>query len=86
MNIVWGLIIIIVGVLIVVFGEKIYNFTGNLSFIERKFPGSSRGFIKLIGIIMILGGLLILSGARGFLSGPLGGAFSNLFGGLSTEK
>jgi uncharacterized membrane protein YidH (DUF202 family) len=86
MNIVWGLIIIIVGVLIVVFGEKIYNFTGNLSLIERKFPGTSRGFIKLIGIIMILGGLLILSGALGFLSGPLGGAFSNLFGGLSTEK
>jgi len=86
MNIVWGLIIIIVGMIIVIFSEKIFNFTGNISLVENKFPGSSRGFIKLIGIIMILGGILILSGALGFLTGPLGGAFSNLFGGLKTNK
>jgi hypothetical protein len=86
MNIIWGLITIIVGMLIVIFSEKIFNFTGNISLVENKFPGSSRGFIKLIGIIMILGGLLILSGALGAFSGPLGEAFSNLFGGLKTDQ
>ena len=86
MNFIWGALIIIVGVLIVVFSEKIYNFTGSISLVENKFPGSSRGFIKIIGIVMIIGGLLIFSGAIGFLTGPLGDAFSNVFGGLKSTK
>ena len=86
MNFIWGLLIIIVGILLVVFGDKIYNFTGAISLVENKFPGSSRGFIKLIGILMILGGVMIFSGALGFLAGPLGDALSKVFGGIKSTK
>ena len=83
MNFVWGILIVVVGSLIVIFGEKIYNFTGSISLVENKFPGSSRSFIKLIGVVMIIAGLLIFSGALGFLTGPLGEGFNRLFGGFN---
>jgi hypothetical protein len=82
MTIVWGILVSIIGVLTVVFSEKIYNFTGSLSFVESKVPGGSRSFIKLIGILMIIGGLLVFSGAAGFITDPLGKSLQGIFGGL----
>jgi len=82
MTILWGILVLIMGVVAIVFSEKIYNFTGSLSFVESKLPGGSRGFIKLIGVIMIISGILIFSGAAGFITDPLGKSLQGIFGGF----
>ena len=56
-------IIIIVGVLIVVKSEKIFNFFGYSEWAESKFRewGGSRMMYKLIGLIIILVGIMYMT-------------------------
>ena len=79
MTFIWGALIVIVGILGVVFSEHIYNFTGSISFVERRPPGNSRNFIKLVGIIMIIAGIIVFSGASGLIFGGALGWFAGLF-------
>jgi hypothetical protein len=65
----------IVGVLIVIFSEPIFNFTGALDFVERRSPGNSRTFIKLLGILLIILGILTFSGIWAIIFKPLAGIF-----------
>jgi hypothetical protein len=79
MTIIWGILVIITGILGVVFTEQIYNFTGAIGFIENKFPGNSRAFIKLLSFVIVLVGILLLTGTSNFITGALGNFFSSLF-------
>ncbi len=79
MQFLWGIPMIIIGVLIVLFSEPIYNFTGAIEFIERRSAGGSRGFIKLFGVIVIILGILTLTGVGGILLDPFGQWFAGLF-------
>jgi hypothetical protein len=65
----------IVGVLMVIFSEPIFNFTGALDFVERRSPGNSRTFIKLLGILLIILGILTFSGLWAIIFKPLAGIF-----------
>jgi hypothetical protein len=65
----------IVGVLMVIFSEPIFNFTGALDFVERRSPGNSRTFIKLLGILLIILGILTFSGIWAIIFKPLAGIF-----------
>jgi hypothetical protein len=79
MTIIWGILVIITGILGVMFTEQIYNFTGSIGFIENKFPGNSRAFIKLMSFVIIIVGILLLTGTSSFISNALGNFFSGLF-------
>jgi len=61
---IWGLIITIVGGLIVVYTEAILAFAGPMEWAIKWFGiyGGSRFGYKLIGIIIIIVGLLIMTG------------------------
>jgi len=71
MQFIWGFIITGIGILTVIFSEQIYNFTGAIDFIEKHAAGSSRGFIKLFGVVLVVLGILIFSGAVTFITNPL---------------
>jgi uncharacterized membrane protein YidH (DUF202 family) len=79
MTFLWGALIVVVGILVVVFSENIYNFTGAIDFVERHAPGNSRNFIKLLGIIVIIIGIIVFSGAGGLIFGGILEWFAGLF-------
>lgn len=69
MTYIWGALIVAVGILIIVFSEHIYNFTGAIDFVESRSPGNSRFFIQLLGVVMVLVGMIIFAGAGGLIFG-----------------
>ena len=74
-QIIIGVLIVVVGVLVVIFSEPIYNFTGSIDAVENKFPGSSRGFIKLIGIILVIAGIVTFTNLWGNILYPIISSF-----------
>ena len=74
-QIIIGIIMVLVGILIVVFSEQIFNFTGSIGFVENHFPGNSRAFIKLMGILLVLLGVMTFSGLWAVIFKPLGSVF-----------
>ncbi|MFA5069700.1 MAG: hypothetical protein WC528_00210 [Patescibacteria group bacterium] len=80
MNYVIGGIAIIVGSLLVVKTEWFYNFTGPIDWAEAHLgsEGGTKIFIKLIGLIIIIGTFLALTGC-------LGGCISKIFKSTSSS-
>ncbi|MBI2798373.1 hypothetical protein HYX70_03725 [Candidatus Saccharibacteria bacterium] len=74
-----GIGLIAAGTVGLVFSRQIFNFTGRISAIENRFPGSSSGFIKLVAVVMVLAGIVIATGAINWLFGPIGGYFNSTF-------
>lgn len=75
MFIVWGLLILIVGALIVIKSEWLLNNFGRLAWFEAQLgsEGGSRLGYKLIGIIIIIVGIIQMTGGMGnFLFWALG--------------
>jgi len=64
MNIIWGLIMIIVGALIVIKSEAILSALGRLAFFEKYLgtEGGSRLGYKLVGLATVFIGALIMTG------------------------
>jgi len=80
MNILLGLAFLAVGVLTVVFAQQIWNFTGAIDFIESRFPGNTRAFIQLAGVVLVLLGILFVTGLGSSFTKPIGQTFGQLFG------
>lgn len=62
---------IVLGTLDLVFARQVYNFTGAIDFVESHFPGYTQGFIKLVGVVLVIVGLLFFTGVGGSITGPL---------------
>lgn len=69
--------VVLVGTLLVVRTQWIYDFTGPIDWAEQHLgtEGGTRLFIKLIGVLMILGAFLGVTGI-------LGGWILGIFGGF----
>ncbi len=80
MTILLGLGFLVVGVLLVVFAQQVWNFTGAIDFVESKFPGNTKAFIQLTGVILILLGILFITGLGENLTGPIGETLGKAFG------
>jgi len=67
MNYFIGGLVIIVGALLVIKTEWIYNFTGPIDWAEQHLgtEGGTKMLIKIIGLILILGAFLTLTGCTG---------------------
>lgn len=75
MHIFGGIIIMIAGALVVIKSEWLLNNFGRISWFEAKLgtEGGSRLGYKLMGLVIIIGGLIYLSGGMGsFLGWALG--------------
>ena len=72
-----GMLIAAFGTLMILKTEPIYNFVGRIPTAEKYLgSGGSRLFIKLIGIIIILGGFMWgLNLWEGFLQATIGSLF-----------
>lgn len=70
-----ALIVIAIGSLLVIKTQWIYDFTGPIDWAEEHLgtEGGTRLFIKLIGVLMIVGAFL---GVTGILGGWITGFFS----------
>ena len=79
MNFAIGTVMIIFGLLMVVFFEPIYSFTGPIAFAERYSAGSSRNFIKLIGAVLIILGIIVFSGIWIYIALPLQSWLRSIF-------
>ena len=73
-----GLLVIGVGSLLVIKTQWIYDFTGPIDWAEQHLgtEGGTRLFIKLIGVLMIIGTFLAITGI-------LGGWVSSIFGSIA---
>lgn len=80
MTILLGLGFLVVGVLLVVFAQQVWNFTGAIDFVESKFPGNTKAFIQLTGVILILLGILFITGLGETITGPIGETLGKAFG------
>ena len=62
-----GLLVIAAGALLVIKTQWIYDFTGPIDWAEQHLgtEGGTRLFIKLIGVLMILGSFLAVTGILG---------------------
>ena len=76
-RIVQGLILIVVGALITIYSEKIFNAFGYLPFAEKWFGGGgTRLFYKLLGILVAFFGGLVMTNLTGpFLRWSIGWMF-----------
>jgi hypothetical protein len=76
----FGLIGTGIGILMVLKTEAIYDFTGQMGWIEEHFRGfgGTRMFIKLLGILIIFLSLLYMTG---MLQNFMVGTFGKFFGG-----
>ena len=82
-NIIIGIILIAIGIIFVWQTEWFVNNFGRIGFFEEKMGyGYSRFGYKLIGIILIILGVLVVSG---LWSGIFMGLFGQFFGGLSNS-
>ena len=61
----------VLGTLTLVFAQQIYNFTGAIDFVESRMPGYSRSFIKLMGVLFVIVGLLFFTGVATVVTDPL---------------
>jgi uncharacterized protein involved in cysteine biosynthesis len=75
-----GLVILPIGICFVIFAQNIWNFTGSIDFVEKYFPGNTRAFIQLLGIVMVLLGMLFITGLSGWLIQPISDTVGNIFG------
>jgi uncharacterized membrane protein YphA (DoxX/SURF4 family) len=77
----YGLIVIVVGVLLLKFNFQLVNdWTGRLDWVENKLgAGSTYLFYKLLAVLLVLGGILHISGlldnVASWLLSPLTGLF-----------
>ncbi|PJE76202.1 hypothetical protein COV04_00740 [Candidatus Uhrbacteria bacterium CG10_big_fil_rev_8_21_14_0_10_48_11] len=80
----WGLVIVVLGTLLVLYTESILSFAGSMGWAESwlRFYGGSRLGYKLVGIIAIIIGLLMMTGLVGnvvlWLFGGLFGSFGTV--------
>ena len=76
-RIIWGLIITAAGAGIVIYTESVFSAFGSIDWAEQWIPfyGGSRMGYKLVGILLVVIGLLMITG----LLGPI---IMWLFGGL----
>lgn len=72
-----GILVILVGVFLVVKTEWIYAFTGPIGWAEEHLgsEGGSRLFIKLLGVLVIIGALLAGTGILGNIVRAIFGTF-----------
>lgn len=66
MRIFYGIIAVIVGTVLLKYNFKLANYTGRQDWIESKLGAGSTYFVyKLLAIVVVLGGLLAVTGLGG---------------------
>jgi len=67
-----GLIVVALGVIGLKFSYQIMNFTGAIDWIENKLGGGSTyTVIKIISMVMIIGGIIYMSGLGSLILRPI---------------
>lgn len=57
-----GIIITVLGFLLITYRRQVLGFTGPIDFAESKFPGGTHGFLGVFGIVMVIVGLMVMTG------------------------
>ncbi len=77
-HIISGLAAAMLGILMVRFAQNIINFTGSLQGISSRLGmGSSLLIVKIVGLILVIGGIIYATNLGHFLFGPLVDALSH---------
>ena len=74
-----GLLMIEAGTVGLVFSQRIYDFTGQLDFIEQTFPGQTSTFLKLFFVLMVLVGIIIATNSYGWFLSPVSSYIDRTF-------
>ena len=70
------------GIVMVIFRQQIYNFTGQIDFIESWFPGGTHSAEMVFGLALCLLGILFITGVGSWLTGPITDQLRGVTGGL----
>ena len=79
MNFLIGLFLIAGGAASLVYHQQVFNMTGRIDFVERRLPGSSSSFLKLMSLLAVLLGLLFATGLGGWLTQPINDGIRSVF-------
>jgi len=82
MNFLFGLALVVGGTLALVYHRSVFNFTGQIGFVEQRLPGGSSSFIKLMSVFAVILGLLFATGLGGWLTQPINDGIQNIFAGV----
>lgn len=74
-----GLLFVVLGTAMLAFNRQIYGFTGGLDFVENHLRGGTPAFLKLVAVILVVLGLLFVTGLGRFITDPLAHALNQLF-------
>ena len=77
--IIWGLVFIVVGTLMLAFHRQVYGFTGGIDFIEEHFRAGTPTALKLFAVILVVLGLLMVTGFGHWLTDPVTNGLSKIF-------
>lgn len=85
MNFLIGIILIAGGAASLVYHQQVFNMTGRIDFVEKRLPGGSSSFLKLMGVLAVILGLLFATGLGSWLTAPINDGIRGVFGGLNAE-
>lgn len=82
----YGFLFLGIGIAMMAFNRQVYNFTGRIDSIERKFPAGTLSFIKFFAIVLCLLGILMITGLMSFITDPLFDSLKQTIGGGSLQR
>lgn len=85
MNFLIGLFLITGGAASLVYHQQVFNMTGRIDFVERRLPGGSSSFLKLMSVLAVFLGLLFATGLGSWLTSPINDGIRGVFGGVNTN-
>lgn len=74
-----GIALLTTGIVMLRFNTAVYGFTGQIDFIESKFPSGTLSAIKLFAIILVFIGAALATGVFSWLTKPLVDAITSTF-------
>ena len=79
--IILGLSFFSAGILMLKFNRPVYNFTGNIDFVERWVTAGTPAFLKIVALLLVIIGMGMVFGIWGWLTQPIADGLRSTFGG-----
>jgi hypothetical protein len=85
MNFLIGIFLVAAGAASLVYHQQVFNMTGRIDFVERRLPGGSSSFLKLMGVLAVFLGLLFATGLGSWLTAPINDGIQDVFSPINAD-
>ncbi len=85
MNFLIGLFLVVGGAASLVYHQQVFNMTGRIDFVEKRLPGGSSSFLKLMSLLAVFIGLLFATGLGTWLTQPINDGIRDVFSPINAD-